>query len=77
MAHRARRPRAAVRARRGSSKLPLDQGLFLGLNEALLALERATQAGTTFVFGYLGGAPVPFAETAPGRPSCWPSARCR
>jgi len=30
------------------------------------ALARATQAGTSLVFGYLGGAPLPFAETQPG-----------
>ncbi|OGA38282.1 MAG: nucleoside:proton symporter [Betaproteobacteria bacterium RIFCSPLOWO2_12_FULL_62_13] len=39
---------------------------FFALNDALLALERATQAGTTFVFGYLGGGPLPFAESHPG-----------
>jgi CNT family concentrative nucleoside transporter len=46
-------------------KLPPVQGAFLALNDALLALERATQAGTAFVFGYLGGGPAPFAETNP------------
>ena len=30
------------------------------------ALARATRAGTALVFGYLGGAPLPFAETQPG-----------
>ena len=44
---------------------PLKQ-FFLVLNDALLALERATQAGTSFVFGYLGGAPLPFAESHAG-----------
>ncbi len=44
-------------------KLPPFKGLFLTLNDLLLALERATQAGTAFVFGYLGGAPTPFVET--------------
>lgn len=44
---------------------PLRQ-FFLALNDLLLALERATQAGTSFVFGYLGGAPLPFAATGPG-----------
>jgi CNT family concentrative nucleoside transporter len=47
-------------------RLPGAKGLFLGLNDALLALERATQAGTALVFGYLGGAPLPFAETQAG-----------
>ncbi|MCS6854197.1 MAG: nucleoside:proton symporter [Elioraea sp.] len=30
------------------------------------ALQRATETGTSFVFGYLGGGPLPFAETTPG-----------
>lgn len=46
-------------------KLPLFQGLFLALNQALGALEQATRAGTGFVFGYLGGGPAPFAESDP------------
>jgi len=46
-------------------KLPLAKDAFLALNEALLALEKATQAGTSFVFGYLGGGKPPFAETDP------------
>ena len=47
-------------------KLPLFKHVFLGLNDAMLALEAATRAGTSFVFGYLGGADLPFAETHPG-----------
>jgi len=35
------------------------------LNGALEVLERATQAGTRFVFGYLAGGPAPFAQTDP------------
>jgi CNT family concentrative nucleoside transporter len=35
-------------------------------NRAAHALERATAAGTGFVFGYLGGGTLPFAETTPG-----------
>lgn len=42
-------------------KIPLVKGLFLKLNDVLLVLERATQAGTSLVFGYLGGGPAPFA----------------
>src|SRR6185437_12431501 len=38
---------------------------FMALNDALGVLEQATQAGTSLVFGYLGGAPTPFAVTAP------------
>ena len=47
-------------------KAPPLQQFFLGLNKVLLALERATQAGTSFVFGYLGGAATPFDTSGPG-----------
>ena len=47
-------------------KLPGAQAVFAAMNDALLALERATRAGTGMVFGYLGGAPLPFAEPFPG-----------
>ncbi len=47
-------------------KLPPAKQAFLALNEALLALDAASRAGTAFVFGYLGGAELPFSETAPG-----------
>jgi len=43
-------------------KLPLFRDVFLALNELLSALEQATQEGTRFVFGFLGGGPQPFAE---------------
>lgn len=36
------------------------------LNGAAMALQNATEIGTRFVFGYLGGGPLPFAETHPG-----------
>ena len=42
-------------------KIPLVKELFLKLNDALLVLEKATQAGTGLVFGYLGGGAAPFA----------------
>jgi CNT family concentrative nucleoside transporter len=41
-------------------KITLVKNLFLKLNDLLLILERATQAGTSLVFGYLGGGPAPF-----------------
>jgi CNT family concentrative nucleoside transporter len=47
-------------------KLPLFRDLFVALNGAILALEEATSAGATFVFGYLGGPPAPFEVTRPG-----------
>jgi CNT family concentrative nucleoside transporter len=46
-------------------KLPLFKELFLGLNSALLSLQEATRAGTSFVFGYLGGGDLPFDEKTP------------
>src|SRR2546428_14095884 len=47
-------------------KAPYAKEVFLALNGALHALEKATQDGTAFVFGFLGGGPLPFAETYPG-----------
>lgn len=47
-------------------KLPATQTMFLWLNDGVLALQNATQAGTTFVFGYLGGGALPFDEPYPG-----------
>ena len=38
---------------------------FLELNDVLLMLERATQAGTSLVFGYLGGGHAPFTVSDP------------
>ncbi|OQY97983.1 MAG: nucleoside:proton symporter [Candidatus Brocadia sp. UTAMX2] len=36
------------------------------LSKVALSLEEATQAGTSFVFGYLGGGALPFDEKTPG-----------
>jgi len=47
-------------------KVTLVKEAFLKLNDALLVLEQATQAGTGFVFGYLGGGPAPFQVTDTG-----------
>ena len=47
-------------------RLPGARALFAAMNDALLALEAATRAGTAMVFGYLGGGPLPFAEPFPG-----------
>ena len=46
-------------------KVQLVKEAFLKLNDALLVLEQATQAGTGLVFGYLGGAPAPFPVSDP------------
>lgn len=47
-------------------KLPWATDLFAAVNDAVLALQRATEAGTALVFGYLGGAPLPFESQRPG-----------
>src|SRR3954453_11165582 len=47
-------------------KVALVKEAFLKLNDALLVLEQATQAGTGLVFGYLGGGPAPFEVTEAG-----------
>jgi CNT family concentrative nucleoside transporter len=47
-------------------KLPPLKQFFVIFNQAVLALQEATRAGSGFVFGYLGGAPLPFEETQPG-----------
>jgi CNT family concentrative nucleoside transporter len=47
-------------------KFPGSQVVFLWLNEVVKALEESAKAGTGFVFGYLGGAALPFDEKIPG-----------
>ncbi len=44
----------------------LARHAILAVSRLVQALQTATDAGTTFVFGYLGGGPLPFAETHPG-----------
>ena len=46
--------------------VPGFQDLFLVLNKVVLGLEQATAAGTSMVFGYLGGGALPFNEPYPG-----------
>lgn len=46
-------------------KVPPIAALLANLNTALDVLERALQAGTGLVFGYLGGGEPPFAVTVP------------
>jgi concentrative nucleoside transporter, CNT family len=45
---------------------PPARAVFLLLNRSVEGLQSATEAGTGFVFGYLGGGRLPFAETRPG-----------
>ncbi len=46
--------------------IPFFKKLFLFLNNLVLALQSATNAGTSFVFGYIGGAAPPFLLKDPG-----------
>lgn len=48
-------------------KVPMVRPLFLALNRAVDALQAATLAGTSFVFGYVGGGPAPFALADPSK----------
>ena len=47
-------------------KLPRSQIVFVWISNGVSALVRATEAGTSFVFGFIGGGPLPFEETFPG-----------
>ena len=47
-------------------KIPFLNSIFLFFNSVLLEIEKATVAGTSFVFGYLGGGALPFQEPYPG-----------
>jgi concentrative nucleoside transporter, CNT family len=47
-------------------KLPLVARAFGAINDAVGAISAASRAGTSFVFGYLGGAALPFDLKAPG-----------
>lgn len=46
--------------------LPWFQAILRAVNRGALAIQQASEAGSSMVFGYLGGAPLPFAESYPG-----------
>lgn len=46
--------------------VPPVRATFFLLGDAVDALATATRAGTSLVFGYLGGGPLPFTENRPG-----------
>jgi len=48
-------------------RVPALKALFMGLNALVQAAETATRAGTAFVFGFVGGAPAPYAVTNPAQ----------
>jgi CNT family concentrative nucleoside transporter len=47
-------------------KVPVTRDVLYGLNTVVTAVTTATNAGTSFVFGYMGTGPTPFAVTNPG-----------
>jgi len=47
-------------------KVPVFRNFFITLNDVVMSLEASTRAGTSMVFGYLGGGPLPFDEKFPG-----------
>ena len=47
-------------------KLPGSQIVFRWIGNGVDALLQSTEAGTSLVFGYLGGGPLPFEESFPG-----------
>jgi len=46
-------------------KLPMARDTLFRLNGVVSALTQATGAGTSFIFGYMGGGPAPFTVTRP------------
>ena len=48
------------------TKLPLVAHAFAAINDAVGTIANASRAGTSFVFGYLGGGPLPFDLKSPG-----------
>jgi CNT family concentrative nucleoside transporter len=47
-------------------KIPQIVAVFAYVNQAVGAIAAATRAGTSFVFGYLGGGPLPYDLKTPG-----------
>jgi concentrative nucleoside transporter, CNT family len=47
-------------------KVPVVTQAFSAVNDAVSAIANATRAGTSFVFGYLGGGQLPFELKVPG-----------
>jgi concentrative nucleoside transporter, CNT family len=47
-------------------KVPGATAMFYAINRGVDAIAEATKAGTAFVFGYIGGGPLPFELKVPG-----------
>ncbi len=46
-------------------KVPLARQLFDALGDGVMAVQKATEQGARFVFGYLAGGPAPYAQAEP------------
>lgn len=58
-------------------KISLFKHVFMALNDMVNAIEKATQGGTAFVFGYLGEDLRRLPRRIRRRVLSWPFARCR
>src|ERR1700749_2624423 len=47
-------------------KLPVVAHAFSAINDAVGAIADASRSGTSFVFGYVGGGPLPYDLKTPG-----------
>ncbi|MDH3346704.1 MAG: nucleoside:proton symporter, partial [Desulfobulbaceae bacterium] len=47
-------------------KLPMSRNFFFFLNKVVMVIQNSCEAGTSFIFGYLGGGTLPFEATVPG-----------
>jgi concentrative nucleoside transporter, CNT family len=47
-------------------KLPVTTTVFAQVNRAVIGVQEASQAGSTFVFGFLGGGPAPYEPSGTG-----------
>lgn len=48
------------------TQLPASRHFFWLLNQGIQVLQESTRAGTSFIFGYIGGGELPFVETVQG-----------
>jgi CNT family concentrative nucleoside transporter len=58
-------------------KLPASQHLFWFLNQGMQVLQEATLAGTSFIFGFLGGGQPPYEVTVEMPAWSWRFKPCR
>ncbi len=58
-------------------KVPLVARAFGAINDAVGTIASASRAGSSFVFGYLGGGRCRSTSRRPAPISSWPSRHCR